>query len=84
MEHTDRLKLFEFSKREMLNLFEDGHTVEISNGIPSDAEINECGYDRDRQLFYLTMEHESFEPVGLGERIPIGDIVVTELGDDDE
>jgi hypothetical protein len=40
------------------------------DGVPDGAQVVDCGYDIYRRSFYLTLEHETFEPVPQGEYIP--------------
>jgi len=45
-------------------------------GAPEGTEIIRCGYDRERDLLYVLLRHESFEPVPEGEIVPILNIRV--------
>jgi hypothetical protein len=40
------------------------------NRLPKDARLVNAYFDADRNMFYLVVEHESFEPVGEGQVIP--------------
>lgn len=42
----------------------------VANALPSDAKIVARNYDQYRDVFSITLEHESFDPVGLDDRIP--------------
>ena len=40
------------------------------DGVPEGVQVVDCGYDHTSRAFYLTLEHESFEPVPEGQWIP--------------
>lgn len=73
-----RLRQYEISAQALPFLFRTGNVVEIIDGMPSGAEVVDAGYDYRNQVFYLTVEHESFEEVYEAEPIPQGQIEIEE------
>lgn len=45
-------------------------------GIPKDSKFVGCNYDMERQCFYVCFEHESFEEVEIGHKLPIKHIKI--------
>jgi hypothetical protein len=43
----------------------------VSNEMPSGAQLIGAGYDADKRFFFMTMKHDSFDEVSLGQAIPI-------------
>ncbi|ELY96759.1 hypothetical protein C482_15331 [Natrialba chahannaoensis JCM 10990] len=74
----ERLKRFEVSAVAMPGFLSTG-TRRFESDLPIGAEIRRAGYDPERDVFYITVEHESFRPVREGERIPRGEVIVEEL-----
>jgi hypothetical protein len=50
-----------------------GRIIQITaSPIPNGAIIIGAGYDHGRHSFVLVLEHESFDPVPVGELVPVG------------
>jgi len=78
-----RLKQFEISRQMLSLLLQEEQIFAIEDGVPQDVEIVDSGYDREKQLFYLTLHHESFDEVHEGEKIPYADVQLTQLTETD-
>jgi len=65
----------------LLDIFTTGQTVraEIVSGIPRDAMIVRHHYDNETGLYFLTLQHDSFEPVKTGAVIPIHQITCKQI-----
>lgn len=51
----------------------------VKNGPPEDAAIADAGYDDRTGEYYLTLRHESFDPVAVGEEIPVETVTFEEI-----
>ena len=69
---TNRLRLAEISADAMLQILQGRR--HIVDGLPDDAAIHRAGYDQERDVFYLTVEHDSYDKLLEAERIPGEDI----------
>lgn len=54
----------------------------IDDGIPRNSDLVSHGYDPKRDDFYLTVEHESFDPVEEHEEIPEDTVTLTDIDPD--
>lgn len=78
-EEGRRLRQFQVSPWGLLVHLRDGYACRVQDGIPNTAEPVDMGYDPREQLFYLTVEHESFDPVPEGQPVPIGTVTFEEI-----
>ena len=74
-----RMKFFEVSAQALVLTLQTNNVTKVTDGIPDDGSLVDFGYDPERQIFYLTAEHESFDEVHEGERIPTGTVTVEEI-----
>jgi hypothetical protein len=51
-------------------MFITGRKMEAIDGIPSDAKVVRAGYDEAKDVFYMYIEHKSFDPVDLNQLAP--------------
>lgn len=73
------LKFYEISAQALVLALQTGNVTKVLDGIPSGADLVDYGYEPQRQIFYVTVEHESFDDVHEGERIPNGTVDVQEV-----
>lgn len=50
------------------------NTIEITSPIPPGAEYIGTNYDPMRDCFFVCFEHESFDPIPFGEKLPVKDV----------
>lgn len=55
----------------ILGLLSGGLYQATDNLLPEDVQIAACNYDINKDLFVITLQHESFTPVGIGCDIPL-------------
>lgn len=68
---TDRrLKRLQITPEFLMRITSGTFTV-TANGVPDGAKLVNTFVDEDTQLINLVIEHESYEPVPVGELIPI-------------
>lgn len=80
---AQRLRLYEISAFALLTHLQTGNAARIEDGIPPGAEIRRGGYDTERDVFYLTVEHDSFDPVEEVEPIPTGEVIATDIREEE-
>jgi hypothetical protein len=68
----------------LLNVFTTGQKIraEIVQGIPLDSVIVRHAYDHATGFYWITIQNESFEPVKMGDEIPVLPIVCKTLPPD--
>lgn len=64
------LRYYEVSAQALMLELVEGNATRVVEGIPRGADLRDAGYDPERQVFYLTVEHEDFDPVHEAEPIP--------------
>ena len=74
-----RLKLYEVSAQALVLSLQTNNVTKVTDGIPDDGSLVDFGYHPERQVFYLTVEHESFNKIREGESIPTGTVTVEEI-----
>lgn len=80
-EHYPRLKTYEIAPEALMLNLRDGTAIRVIDGIPKDAELYAAGYDHQKGVFYLSVEHESFDPVSPDDRIPEGVVEMEDISD---
>lgn len=58
----------------LANWLVTGHSLTIVGGIPPGARVVRAGYDHERGVFSIVVEHESFDEISEGAVIPERDI----------
>lgn len=78
MPDYSRIKLFAMPKEILLDLFTTGQTLrgEVINGFPRGSQIIRQSFQHATGIYYLTVQHDSFEPVKDGDAIPVSMIQV--------
>lgn len=66
----DNLRLVRISAQAMAEHLTEGNAFKVVDGVPEDAELEEAGYEPERRMFYVMVEHESFDEVEEAEFIP--------------
>jgi len=93
--NSDKLKPTAYSKvakipvtrHALADLFKErDYLIEITDGLPKDAEVVRIDYEHDRDTYYFIVESEEFDLVKEGEKIPEIDVEITkhEKQDDDD
>lgn len=77
-----RLRHYPITAQALLLGFQTGNVTEVIDGVPQGADLVDCGYVPERQQFYLTVEHESFDRVPEGHEIPEGEITFEDRTDE--
>lgn len=81
--NSDKLKPTAYSKvkkipvtrHALADLFKErNHLIEVTDGLPKDAEVVRIDYEHDRDTYYFIVESEQFDPVKEGEKIPETDV----------
>ena len=69
---TYKVKICWFTPEFMAMALTDGNeiNVKVTNGAPEDSKVVGCGYDPSKRLFFIHIEHESFDPIPSGELLP--------------
>lgn len=74
-----KVKKIPVTRHALADLFkEKNHLIEVTDGLPRDAEVVRIDYNSDRDIYYFIVESEEFELVKEGEQIPEKDIEFTE------
>lgn len=68
------LRYYEVSAQALMLHLTDGNAFQVTDGLPKDAKLVDCGYSHVRQLFYITVESEEYEDVHEGGEIPQGEV----------
>ena len=79
-ERPARLKLYGVSAMALVQSLYTANARHITDGIPPGAELREAGYNRERGVFELVVQHDSFPVVVEGEPLPRGSIEAESLG----
>lgn len=74
------LRYYEITAQVLPHLFRDGSITHVTDGVPAGAELRNYGYDPQAEVFYVTLEHESFDTVPEGEPIPTETVEVEDIG----
>jgi hypothetical protein len=77
-----RLKQYEVSVYGLAMSLSDGNIMRVVDGVPSDATVVDAGYDWERQVYYLTLEHPTFPSVEEGAPIPAGEVTIEDCAPD--
>ena len=80
--HGDRVRMFRVTAQAFPHVLRDGERIEVIDGFPEDAKIVDAGYDEQHRQFYLTVEHESFDPVAEAEIIPTQSVTLERIDED--
>lgn len=76
-----RLRRFEISDAFFPMAMTDGLVYEILEGVPAGCKLGHMHYDYNKGIFYIVLEHESFDLVIAGNEIPIGVIKFRKMFD---
>lgn len=83
-EEKFRRKIVYMTPKILFNFYKSDLVRKVkTKGIPEDAELVDSGFIEENGCFYLVVEHESFEPVGLTEKYPEGGLWITQECIDD-
>lgn len=74
-DETNRLRLVELSADAMLEILQGRRHIE--DGLPDDVTIHRAGYDQERDVFYLVVDHDEYDKILEAERRPVEDIKTT-------
>ena len=71
-----RVKRFPISGKMLLDLFSTGQRVraDVQEGFPPNSQIVRHYYDRDLGVYFLVVYNAQFEPVKLGDTVPLMNI----------
>lgn len=76
------IRLYEFTAEVLPFMLTTDTVTKVDDGIPPGAEFVGSGYDYQRGIHYIYMEHESFDHVHEGERLEPHEITVTDVTDE--
>lgn len=81
---STRREIVQFTVKSLRQVFREGRSWLVQEGLPEDAKVVDAGYDHARQLFYLTIEHREASPVDEGMEIPQRILAMKLLDEDGE
>lgn len=56
-------------------------SMKVVEGVPEGAKLVNYGFDKDRAAFYFIVEHPSFDPLGVTDRMPLIQIKIERMGE---
>lgn len=69
------LQYYEVTAQALLMHLMDGNAFRVTDGLPRDAKLVDCGYSPYQQMFYITVESEEFEEdIPEAGEIPQGEV----------
>lgn len=74
-----RLKLVKIYRDIFPWIFLQGEKFEIEDGLPIGAKCVGVNYDPETCVLVLAFEHETFDEVAAGEKVPVMDIQIKRL-----
>lgn len=66
IKRSRRVRCYPVSPEILPHMFRTGEVVEITDGIPADAQFRGYGHDASRNLIMIFVEHDSFEEIPDG------------------
>lgn len=71
-----RIRMFEVTADGLASTLRTSERFTVTDGMPRGASVHRAGYDANRDVFYLVLEHESFEDIPEGSPMPHASVTI--------